>query len=277
MTPVQKALWFVERHFASELTLEDIATAAGASRFYLTRAFTAISGQPLMRYVRGRRLSEAARALAKGAPDILTVALDAGYSSHEAFTRAFTEHFDHTPETVRAQGDLAHLKLVEPIRMDQTQLETLQPPRFVTGKQMLITGLTEHYTCESSAGIPAQWQRFLPHFNHVPGQIGTVAYGVMYNADDEGNIDYLCGVEVPDFSRVPAGFGRVRIPEQRYVVFNHAGHVSGIRRTWATIWSSWFPGSGHEPADGPSFERYGENFDSQTGNGGLELWIPIRC
>ena len=276
MTPVQKALWFVERHFASELTLEDIATAAGASRFYLTRAFTAISGQPLMRYVRGRRLSEAARALAKGAPDILTVALDAGYSSHEAFTRAFTEYFVHTPETVRAQGNLAQLKLVEPIRMDQTQLETLQPPRFVTGKPMFITGFTEHYTCESSAGIPAQWQRFLPHFNHVPGQIGKVAYGVTYNADDEGNMDYLCGVEVPDFSHVPEGWGRVRIPEQRYVVFNHPGHISGIRRTWATIWESWFPVSGHEPADGPNFERYGENFDSHTGNGGVELWIPIR-
>jgi len=28
--------------------------------------------------------------------------------------------------------------------------------------------------------------------------------------------------------------------------------------------------------DGPNFERYGENFDSQTGDGGVELWIPIR-
>jgi AraC family transcriptional regulator len=276
MTPVQKALWFVESHFASEIALDEIATAAGASRFYLTRAFTAISGQPLMRYVRGRRLSEAARALANGAPDILTVALDAGYGSHEAFTRAFTEHFGITPETVRAHGDLAHLKLVEPILMDQTLLENLQPARFVTGKPMFIAGITEHYTCETSAGIPAQWQRFLPHFNRVPGQIGKVAYGVTYNADDEDNMDYLCGVEVPDFSRVPADWGRVRIPQQRYVVFNHAGHVSGIRRTWATIWNSWFPASGHEPADGPNFERYGENFDSQTGNGGVELWIPIR-
>jgi AraC family transcriptional regulator len=276
MTPVQKALWFVESHFASEIALDEIATAAGASRFYLTRAFTAISGQPLMRYVRGRRLTEAARALANGAPDILPVALDAAYGSHEAFTRAFTEHFGVTPETVRANGDLAQLKLVEPIRMDQTPLENLQPPRFVTGKPMFITGLTEHYTSESSAGIPAQWQRFLPHFNHVPGQIGKVAYGVIYNADDEGNMDYLCGVEVPDFSRVPADWARLRIPEQHYVVFSHPGHISGIRRTWATIWNSWFPASGHEPADGPSFERYDENFDSQTGNGGLELWIPIR-
>jgi AraC family transcriptional regulator len=276
MTPVQKALWFVESHFASGIALEDIANASDASPFYLTRAFTAVSGQPLMRYVRGRRLSTAAHALANGAPDILAVALDAGYSSHEAFTRAFTDLFGLTPEAVRAQGHLNNLKLVEAVRMDQTPLETLRPPRFVNGKAMLLTGIAERYTCDSSAGIPAQWQRFLPHFNRVPGQVGKVAYGVTYNTDDEGNMDYLCGVEVADFSRVPADFARLRIPEQRYVVFDHPGHVSGVRRTWATIWSSWFPASGHEPADGPNFERYGETFDSQTGNGGLEIWIPIR-
>ena len=276
MNPVQKALWFVESHFADPITLDDVAAASGASRFYLTRTFAAALGQPLIRYMRGRRLSAAAHALANGTPDILSVALDAGYSSHEAFTRAFGEQFGITPEAVRAQGNVAHLTLVEAIRMDQTPLETLAPPRFVTGKPLLITGISERYTCESSAGIPAQWQRFLPHFNNVAGQIGNVAYGVTYNVDDDGNMDYLCGVEVPDFSRVPADWARVRLPEQRYVVFTHPGHISGIRRTWSSVWTSWFPASGHEPADGANFERYSETFDPQSGNGGVELWIPIR-
>jgi AraC family transcriptional regulator len=276
MNPVQKALWYVESHFGDEITLDDIAGAAGASRFYLTSAFGAATGQSLMRYVRGRRLTGAAKSLANGAPDILTVALDAGYHSHEAFTRAFAEQFGTTPEAVRAQGHVANLKLVEAIRMDQTPLETLQPPRFVTGKPLLVTGISERYGCESSAGIPAQWQRFLPHFDHIPGQVGHVAYGVMYNTDDEGNFEYLCGVEVPDFTRVPSELSRLRIPEQRYVIFDHPGHISEVRRSWNTVWNKWFPESGHEVADGPHFERYGEKFDSRTGNGGLELWIPLR-
>jgi AraC family transcriptional regulator len=53
-----------------------------------------------MRYVRGRRLTEAAKVLSDGAPDILTVALDAGYGSHEAFTRAFRDQFG-----VKVAGD----------------------------------------------------------------------------------------------------------------------------------------------------------------------------
>ena len=160
--------------------------------------------------------------------------------------------------------------------MDQTPLANLEPPRFIKGKPMLLTGLSERYTAETSARIPAQWQRFLEHFDHVPGQIGRVAYGVLYNEDDEGNVDYLTGVEVPDFSRVPPDFAKLRIPEQRYVVFEHPGHISNIRRTWHTIWTSWIPKSGHEPVDGPRFERYGEKFDGQKGEGDIEIWIPIR-
>src|SRR3954468_16266203 len=103
MNPVAKAIWFIESHLMEEVTLADIAATAGVSRFHLVRAFGLATGVPVMRYVRSRRLSEAARALANGAPEILTLALDAGYASHEAFTRAFREQFDLTPESTRAR------------------------------------------------------------------------------------------------------------------------------------------------------------------------------
>jgi AraC family transcriptional regulator len=33
MNAVERALWFIESHFASEIALEDVAKAAGVSRF----------------------------------------------------------------------------------------------------------------------------------------------------------------------------------------------------------------------------------------------------
>src|ERR1700752_3489711 len=117
MNPAQKALWFIESHLADPLTLDDISGIAGVSRFHMVRAFAAATGFSVMRYVRARRLTEAARALADGAPDILTLALDADYGSHEAFTRAFRDHFGLTPETVRATTCLDHIRLQEPIQM----------------------------------------------------------------------------------------------------------------------------------------------------------------
>ena len=86
----------------------------------------------------------------------------------------------------------------------------------------------------------------------------------------------IAGVEVADFSDLPREFSRVRIPEHRYAVFSHKDHISTIRRTVNTIWNHWLPASGLKAADAPNFERYDENFDSLTGDGGLEIWIPVK-
>ena len=276
MNPAQKALWYIESHLAEPLTLDDVAGVAGVSRFHLVRSFAAATGLSVMRYVRARRLSQAARALAAGAPDILSLALDADYSSHEAFTRAFRDHFGTTPEAVRAATCLDRLKLQEPIVMNSTALDHLKAPRFETSKPLLIAGISERCTHENGgAGIPNQWQKFHQTVDNIPNRVGRVAYGVCCNGDDSG-FDYIAGVEVADFSDLPRQFARVRIPEAKYAVFTHAEHISTIRRTINTIWNHWLPVSGMKAADAPSFERYDENFDPATGNGGLEIWIPVR-
>jgi AraC family transcriptional regulator len=276
MNPAQKALWFIESHLGDALTLDEIAAIGGVSRFHMVRAFAAATGLSVMRYVRVRRLTEAARALAGGAPDILTLALDADYGSHEAFTRAFRDHFGVTPEAVRASACLDHIKLQEPIQMDSTLTDNLHAPRFQISKPLLVAGIGERYNHENGAGIPNQWRRFHQAVENIPGRIGKVAYGVCCNGDDAGNFDYIAGVEVSDFSDLPREFYSVRIPEQRYAVFTHRDHISTIRRTVNTIWNHWLPASGLKAADAPNFERYDTNFDPLTGNGGLEIWVPVR-
>jgi AraC family transcriptional regulator len=276
MTPVEKAIWFIETRSARELALDEIAEAAGVSRYHLARAFAIATGHSVIGYLRARRLTDAARKLIDGAPDILTVALDAGYSSHEAFTRAFRDQFGMTPEAVRSQRNLDTNALVEPIRMDKSRIVDLEPPRFESRKTLLIVGLGARYTFPNVEGIPAQWQRFAPYFGHVPHQVGGAAYGVSHNFDDSGNFDYVAGVEVTGFDDIDKEFTRIRIPEQRYVVFLHSDHISAIPATHYTIWNKWLPESAHKAADGISFELYDERFDPQTGMGGVEIWIPIK-
>ncbi|KRA59357.1 AraC family transcriptional regulator [Caulobacter sp. Root655] len=275
MNPVQKAVWFIESHFAQVLDLDEIADAGGISRFHMSRAFVVATGLPVIGYLRARRLTEAARTLADGAPDILSVALEAGYGSHEAFTRAFRDQFGITPEQVRAARDLEPLSLVEPLMLDSSPRTDLAPPRIEQGRALLIAGLAGHYGCEGPGGIPAQWQRFNEHVGHIPGQIGDVAYGLCLNSDELGNFDYVSGVEVADFSDLPEGFVSARVPAHLYAVFRHAEHISTIRQTMHAIYTEWLPNSDYEAADAPFFERYGPEFDPRTGEGGLEAWIPV--
>lgn len=275
MTLVEKTVWLIESRLGSETSLAGIAAAAGVSRFHLSRAFGMAAGRSVMGYVRARRLSLAASRLKAGAPDILTVALEAGYGSHEAFTRAFRTQFDTTPEAVRAQGHVESSKLVEPLVLDFDDHAELMAPRFEIGETCLIAGLGEHYTFGSNHGIPFQWQRFRPYLGNVARQIGRKTFGVCCNADHAGHFEYIAGAAVSDFGDVPCELSRVRIPGRTYAVFTHRDHVSALRRTVHTIWSRWLPASGYQPADSPDFELYDEAFDPLSGVGGVEVWLPV--
>lgn len=274
--PIRAALWHIDARLAEPLSLHEVAASAGVSRFHLARAFQAVIGRSVMGYARARRLSEAAKALADGAPDILTVALDWGYGSHEAFTRAFRDLFGVTPEQVRAARDCSSLMLVEQIKMTDDATAPLSPPRFEDGRLLLLAGLGKRLNCDAPNEVPALWQRFIPHIGHVPGQVSNVAYGVTSNGDDAGNADYLCAVEVRDFDGLTDEYTRLRLPAQRYAVFTHRGHISSIRSTWITIFRSWFPSSGHALADAPNFERYPADFDPNAAESAVEIWLPLQ-
>ena len=268
--PLARTLWFIEAHLGTDLSLDVIEAQAGTSRFHLSRSFAAATGMPVMQYARGRRLTEAARKLADGAPDILTVALDTGYGSHEAFTRAFRDQFATTPEAVRDAKSLRGLDLVEAKRIDVTSDRPLPEPRIETGRTLLIAGLAER----EHKRIPLLWETFGLHMGSIPNEAaGYIGYGVCANGDEDGNYTYIAGVEVTSFSGIPAEFATMRLPQQRYAVFTHSDHITTIRATFDAIWRQWQPHN--EVLDAPFFERYGENFDPRTGTGPVEIWVPI--
>ena len=262
MNPAQKALWFVESHSRMDIDLEQVARASCVSQYHLTRAFAEVYGVSLMRYVKLRRLSEAAKQIAAGAPDILSIALENGYGSHEAFSRAFKKEFGVTPECVRSNVQLSHLNLKEPIVMTTQQVLKLNRPR--------VESLM------SPAGIPNIWQRFSPYLGTIRHQIGQDAYGICFNFDDEGKFDYLSGVAVDSNSETPHGLLRLTLPAQKYAVFHHKGHIAEIRSVMASIWSEGVSDSGHNPVQGPTLEKYGPEFNGMTGLGGYEIWISIK-
>ncbi len=278
VNPASKALWHIETNFGNDLTLDDIAQAAGVSRFHLARLFDVRMGRSVMGYVRARRLSIAARQLAAGAPDILAVALDAGYGSHEAFTRAFSTAFGMTPEAVREAGTVDTLTLQDPILMTHSSIDTPSPHSVKQGRAMTIGGLAESYTPETASAIPSLWQSFSQWLPDIPGRTGEAdtAYGLAYNQTDT-SFDYMAGVEVDPKADLPEGFKKVALKPLTYAVFPHTGHISGIRSTWVAIWDKWLPESGLKALPEPVFEKYGPNFNGMTGEGGLEIWVPVEA
>ena len=158
----------------------------------------------------------------------------------------------------------------------------LAAPRFECAGAMLLAGLSQHYATDMQKGITEQWTQFAPHIGRIPGQVGRVAFGACYNAQETPfGLDYMCAVEVSSPEGLSSAFTTLRLDAHRYAIFLHYGHVSYVSRTVDAIFHSWLATSGHQHEstadDRLAFlERYGENFDPRSGTGDIEIWVPIK-
>ena len=91
----------IRSHDDAVLTLRSLSRTLGYSEYYTTRKFREISGMQLRDYLRRRRLAFALREVRDSERSLLDIALDYGFSSHEAFTRAFRAAYGVTPSAYR--------------------------------------------------------------------------------------------------------------------------------------------------------------------------------
>ncbi|MFR3728956.1 helix-turn-helix domain-containing protein [Lacrimispora sp.] len=115
---VKDIIGYVEERLSLEegLNLEAIANYAGYSRFHLNRIFSEVTGCTLYRYVKERRLTEAAKRLIKQEESsIAEIAQEASYQSQQAFTYAFKKAYGCTPKTYREEGICKELRTMEEI------------------------------------------------------------------------------------------------------------------------------------------------------------------
>lgn len=100
---IGRARALLESRLDEDVALEEVAAAAHFSAFHFHRVFRGVTGETVREHVRRLRLERAAHHLVRGDADILRIALDAGYRSHEAFTRAFKERFGVAPSVFREE------------------------------------------------------------------------------------------------------------------------------------------------------------------------------
>lgn len=272
MLNIENALWFIEKELGSDLNLSRVASHCGLSPFALARSFALATGWSVMRYIRARRLSQAALALRRHDSDILHIALAAGYGSHEAFTRAFSDLFGVPPKEART---FTALSLVEPLRMKEIAFITLPEPRFETRAEFIISGLSERFTFDKNEGIVGLWQAFIPYLGRVPSQVDGRTYGLCCHPGEDGSFDYIAGLEVTRTDALPPAFRHLKIAPHPYAVFRHTGHVSTLHQTFFTIFNHWLPASNYQAAEAPEFELYSEDFDPSQDAGYVEVWVPV--
>lgn len=283
---IQLAIKHLEQHLKEPFNIKDVSGAAGFSAFHFQRLFQAITGFTVLEYVRRRRLTEAASALRNTATGVLEIALNYGYQSQEAFTRAFDAHFGITPARFRKLEKvlLAENEWQQSIDFDEyrSQLGTtfhMNPPRLVTLEPIRITGYEyqthlnneQHY-----AEIPGFYYEFgrEQKFMKIPDRIRPdMAYGVAAHFQEDGAFSFIVGEEsAGSGDSLEPGFTSLEIPGGLYAEFVTEGSEQDVRRM---IYGSWLPASKYERREGPDFEVT-DVWKSTPERLDMKIYIPLK-
>lgn len=100
LTPVEKAVEYVNSHISSKISLHDLAEAANLSDYYFSRHFKAATGISPIEYVAAKKLDYAKSLLIRTSGTTTEIAAQVGYSTR-SFINLFTAHFGYPPQKFR--------------------------------------------------------------------------------------------------------------------------------------------------------------------------------
>jgi AraC family transcriptional regulator len=280
-----EGLRYIEDNLLRRLTVADVARAAGYSAYHYCRLFHSLTGDSVMGYARKRRLTVAAQQLTNGAKTrLIDLALDCGFESQAAFTRAFKRQFGVPPGAVRRSGRTWLPRCRWPI--DATVLlhltETLtMEPKFIEHGDIHFVGLRQETQPREVADGPGVWRRFRPFIDKIRHRRGSHALGVIEVIDKAAGVfAYSAAVEVGRIAEVPQGLAAKTLPGGRFAVFTlklASCDIGGeLRRAFGYIYGTWAANSGAKLRAYYDLEVYDQRFDSKTISGEVDIWVPVK-
>ncbi len=285
---ILRVLVFLQEHLDEEVGIERLARLADASPHHFHRMFRGLVGEPVASHVRRLRLERAAVRLKAGERSLIDLALEAGYESHEAFTRAFRRTFDMAPSTFRAAHAIGDRVSGNPplVGAAQGAAAAFQPldydmsPRTIEIREMPATRVAFLRHTGPYHEVAPTWGSLCAH----AGRLGLMGpdvkmFGASYDDPEVTPADKLrydaCVVVGPEFE--PSGeLGVQEIPGGRYAVTTHEGPYENLAQTYGELFGRCFGKGEHQPGSSACLEHY-QNDPTTTAPADLrtEIWVPL--
>lgn len=263
-----RVLLYIQGHLDENLPLEKLARVAAFSPYHFHRIFRGMLGESVKEHIRRLRLERAAVRLKHSDSPITMIAFEAGYESHEAFTRAFKAMRGMTPSEFRSRngtypplssrtrvhyrerGEISgfepHIPGGKPM---DVKIETLEPMR---------VAFVRHIGPYKDCG-PA-WEKLCAHLGKK-GLLGpdTRYIGLCHDDPEVTAADKIrydaCATVGEDFEAA-GEIGVQEIEGGDYAVTTHLGPYDKLSETYAALFGQWLPASGRECRSAPSLEFY---------------------
>lgn len=281
-----EAVDYIENHLTdNQLNLDQAAQLVLSSEYHFKRLFLALSGVSVSEYVRRRRLSLAASNLKESDLRIIDIAIKYGYTSADAFSRAFYSVHGILPSEARSDTVHVlnyprltfHLSIQGGEAMKYTIVEK-EPFKLVGFKKRVaiqfegvnseIADMQELLTREALEELKNL------STNDPEGIISASTNFSEGRMQEEGKLDHYLGVIANESTQT--SFDELHIEEGTWAIFEAVGPFPETLQTiWGRIYSEWFPSSEYELREGPEL-LWNADHDTSKPDFRSEIWIPVK-
>ncbi|MBT8397381.1 MAG: AraC family transcriptional regulator [Gemmatimonadetes bacterium] len=306
---INRAVDYIEDHLGEEMTLRDIASAAFFSPFHFHRIFRSLMGEPVSGFVQRIRLERAALLLrANRQTPVTRVAMDCGYGSPAAFSRAFKTAFGCTPsQWRRGPGETSKDCTAPGKEGKETDPHTLYPSeedginqKSRTRRESMAEEMKMDVRVED---LPEQTVAYIRHVGPYQGnselfeglfgrlfqwagprnllrfpetQILSIYHDDPEVTDDE-KLRLSVGITVSPDTQVSGEVGKMTLAEGTYAQARFELDPDGYAAAWEAVYGGWLPESGYQPDDRLAFERYlNSPKEHPEGKHIVEICVPVR-
>nr|WP_251025747.1 AraC family transcriptional regulator [Bacillus sp. ISL-47] len=278
------AMKFIEDHLTENINFKEAASIAYCSEYHFKRMFSFLAGIPLSEYIRRRRLTLAAFDLRDPNRKVIDIAVKYGYSSPDAFTRAFQQLHGITPTEARNNGH--SLKAYPPMTFQLSiQGGNEMNYRIVEKEAFRIIGIKKRVPIVFSGVNPeiaAMWQSLdeerineLKNLSNIEPS-GIISASTNFSEgrmEEKGELDHYIGAATT--KECPENLAMLEVPASTWAVFQAVGPFpETLQNVWGSIYSEWFPASNYEQREGPEI-LWNENKDTGSPTFKSEIWIPV--
>ena len=287
---VQRVIDRIAGDLDQALDLATLASSANLSPFHFHRVFRGMVGETPVELTRRLRIERAAWSLVHTERAVTQIAFDAGYETHEAFTRAFRACYGTSPSGFRRRGNQ---RFEIPALSGVHFLGTSGAQRFTpcdTGGRTMNVEIKDlparRLATVRHTGPYNQVGDAFQRLNTLANEAGLFRYPgaamlALYHDDPDATPpDQLrsdAGITVSDDVALPSGLAEQRMPAGRYACTVHHGPYDRLGDTWMRFMGEWLPASEHRIGAGASYEIYlNDPMSTPKEKLETEICIPIE-
>jgi AraC family transcriptional regulator len=259
---ILRVLVHIQHHLSDAVSVDDLAAVAHFSPYHFHRIFRGMVGETVMDHVRRLRLERAAHRLRFGDEPVTRVAFDAGYETHEAFTRAFGARFGASPSRFRETRRPPWINAPSGVHYDPVgrlndfhPLQSGEPPVDVRIETIPVLRVAFMRHTGPYQEVKETWEKLMAWAGPrgllagAPQILGVPLDDPEVTPPDK--VRYDACIVVDDRIRPEGEVGVQQVGGGEYAVATHRGPYRAVGETFARLCGEWLPGSGRELRPAP--------------------------